>query len=204
MTLVLGVTGGIASGKSTADAFFRQKQIPIIDSDLIAHDILNPGKIGYKQVVQQFGPTILNADGTINRRKLGQLVFGDAEQLAILNQITHPLIFQTIQTKITQNRQTGAAIVIVDAPVLFESGGQKYCDQTLLIAIPKALQVKRLMQRDQLSKQAALERINSQMPLAQKAKLADYVITNTGTIEELTAKLAQLLLKLRGDKNGMS
>ncbi|WEV50568.1 dephospho-CoA kinase [Lactobacillus sp. ESL0731] len=204
MTLVLGLTGGIASGKSTADAFFRKQGLPIIDSDLIAHQILNVGEDGYLQVVQHFGKKFLNPDQTINRHQLGKVVFSNPEQLKILNKITHPLIFQTIQAKITQNKQAGKQLIIVDAPVLFESGGQKYCDQTLLIAIPEEMQIERLMQRDQLTRQAALNRIKSQMPLAQKIKLADYVVTNTGTIEELEAKLAELLLKLKGEKNGMS
>ncbi|WEV36438.1 dephospho-CoA kinase [Lactobacillus sp. ESL0677] len=204
MTLVLGLTGGIASGKSTADAFFRKKGLPIIDSDLIAHQILNVGEAGYLQVIQYFGKKFLNSDQTINRHQLGKVVFSSPEQLAILNKITHPLIFQTIQAKITQNKQAGKQLIIVDAPVLFESGGQKYCDKTLLIAIPEDMQIERLMQRDQLTRQAALNRIKSQMPLAQKIKLADYVVTNTGTIEELEAKLAELLLKLKGEKNGMS
>lgn len=204
MTLVLGLTGGIASGKSTADAFFKKQQLPIIDSDLIAHDILNVGEAGYHQVVQQFGRNFLNPDQTINRHQLGEVVFSDPKQLSILNKITHPLIFQIIQTKITQNKQAGEQLVILDAPVLFESGAQKYCDKTLLITVPEEMQIKRLMARDGLTRKAALNRINSQMPLAKKVKLADYVITNTGTIEELEAQLAQLLFKLKGEKNGMS
>ncbi|WEV38211.1 dephospho-CoA kinase [Lactobacillus sp. ESL0680] len=204
MTLVLGLTGGIASGKSTADDFFKKQQLPIIDSDLIAHDILNVGEAGYHQVVQQFGSNFLNPDQTINRHQLGEVVFSDPKQLSILNKITHPLIFQIIQTKITQNKQAGEQLVILDAPVLFESGAQKYCDKTLLITVPEEMQIKRLMARDGLTRKAALNRINSQMPLAKKVKLADYVITNTGTIEELEAQLAQLLLKLKGEKNGMS
>ncbi|MDF7669563.1 dephospho-CoA kinase [Lactobacillus sp. ESL0703] len=204
MTLVLGLTGGIASGKSTADAFFKKQQLPIIDSDLIAHDILNVGEAGYHQVVQQFGRNFLNPDQTINRHQLGEVVFSDPKQLSILNKITHPLIFQIIQTKITQNKQAGEQLVILDAPVLFESGAQKYCDKTLLITVSEEMQIKRLMARDGLTRKAALNRINSQMPLAKKVKLADYVITNTGTIEELEAQLAQLLFKLKGEKNGMS
>ncbi|MDF7673079.1 dephospho-CoA kinase [Lactobacillus sp. ESL0701] len=204
MTLVLGLTGGIASGKSTADAFFKKQQLPIIDSDLIAHDILNVGEAGYHQVVQQFGSKFLNSDQTLDRHRLGEVVFSNPKQLSILNKITHPLIFEIIQTKITQNKQANEELVILDAPVLFESGAQKYCDKTLLITVPEKTQIKRLITRDGLTRKAALNRINSQMPLAQKIELADYVITNTGTIKELEVQLAQLLLKLKGEKNGMS
>lgn len=205
MTIVLGLTGGIASGKSTADAFFHKNKIPVIDSDSIAHDILNVGQKGHDAVIRQFGVNFLNSDETINRTKLGQLVFSDKHKLKILNSITHPLIFQEIEDKITQNKLSKTPLIIVDVPLLFESGIQNYCDRTLLIALPKKIQVKRLMKRDHLSENAALERINSQMPLAQKKKLANYVVENTGTIEELEGKLQKLLLKIKEeDQYGMS
>lgn len=205
MTKILGLTGGIASGKSTADVFFREKQIPVIDCDQIAHDILNNGEKGYELVLKQFGKSILKSDQTINRSALGQIVFDDEKQLKTLNRITHPLIFQEIQAKIALNNPSKNSLVVVDAPVLFEANGQKYCDFTLLIAIPESLQMKRLMLRDNLSKGAALKRIRSQMPLSQKEKLADFVINNTGTKQDLKSKLEQLLLEIKGeDLYGMS
>ena len=205
MTKILGLTGGIASGKSTADVFFREKQIPVIDCDQIAHDILNKGEKGYELVLKQFGMNILKSDQSINRSALGQIVFDDEKQLETLNRITHPLIFQEIQAKIALNNPSKNSLVVVDAPVLFEANGQKYCDFTLLIAIPESLQMKRLMLRDRLSKGAALKRIRSQMPLSQKEKLADFVINNTGTKQNLKSKLEQLLLEIKGeDLYGMS
>ena len=205
MTKILGITGGIASGKSTADVFFREKQIPVIDCDQIAHDILNKGEKGYELVLKRFGMNILKSDQSINRSALGQIVFDDEKQLETLNRITHPLIFQEIQAKIALNNPSKNSLVVVDAPVLFEANGQKYCDFTLLIAIPESLQMKRLMLRDRLSKGAALKRIRSQMPLSQKEKLADFVINNTGTKQDLKSKLEQLLLEIKGeDLYGMS
>ncbi|KJY58039.1 Dephospho-CoA kinase [Lactobacillus kimbladii] len=205
MTKILGLTGGIASGKSTVDVFFREKQIPVIDCDQIAHDILNKGEKGYELVLKQFGMNILKSDQSINRSALGQIVFDDEKQLETLNRITHPLIFQEIQAKIALNNPSKNSLVVVDAPVLFEANGQKYCDFTLLIAIPESLQMKRLMLRDRLSKGAALKRIRSQMPLSQKEKLADFVINNTGTKQDLKSKLEQLLLEIKGeDLYGMS
>ena len=197
MTTILGLTGGIASGKSTADIFFKEKHIPVIDCDQIAHDILNVGNKGYELVTKQFGAQIINEDQSINRAVLGQIVFSDAKQLDILNKITHPLIFQEIQAKIALNKVAERPLIIVDAPVLFEANGQKYCDCTLLIAIPESLQLKRLMLRDHLSKDAALKRIRSQMPLSQKEKLADFVINNDGTKQDLKYQLEQLLLKIK-------
>lgn len=205
MTVVLGVTGGIASGKSTVDNFFHQKDIPVIDSDVISHEILTPGNVGYAAVVSQFGPSYLNPDKTINRRKLGELVFNEPRQLQILNKITHPLIFQEIENRITQNKQAGKQLVVVDVPLLFESGDQSYYDSILLIAVPEDLQIKRLRQRDHLNRAESLRRIHSQMPLVEKEKLADYVITNTGTIKELESKLNRLLLKIKEEnQHGMS
>ncbi|WP_338201026.1 dephospho-CoA kinase [Lactobacillus rizhaonensis] len=197
MTTILGLTGGIASGKSTADIFFREKHIPVIDCDQIAHDILNIGNKGYELVRKQFGPQIITEDQLINRAVLGQIVFNDEKQLDILNKITHPLIFKEIQDKIALNKIAKKPLIIVDAPVLFEANGQKYCDCTLLIAIPESLQLKRLMLRDHLSKDAALKRIRSQMPLSQKEKLADFVIKNVGTKQALKYQLEQLLLKIK-------
>lgn len=197
MTLVLGLTGGIASGKSTADSFFLKRNLPVIDSDVIAHDILNIGQLGYKKVISYFGQDILNSDRTLNRKKLGQIVFNDQSKLNVLNQITHPLIFSEIEDKITQNKLLKKPVVIVDAPLLFETKVKDYCDKTLLIAVPEELQVQRLMTRDRLNKTEALNRIKTQMPLSQKEKLADYVITNTGTIKELETKLANLLCELK-------
>lgn len=197
MTLVLGLTGGIASGKSTADAFFLKRNLPVIDSDVIAHDILNIDQLGYKKVISYFGQDILNSDRTLNRKKLGQIVFNDQSKLNVLNQITHPLIFSEIEDKITQNKLFKKPVVIVDAPLLFETKVKDYCDKTLLIAVPEELQVQRLMTRDRLNKTEALNRIKTQMPLSQKEKLADYVITNTGTIKELETKLANLLCELK-------
>lgn len=197
MTLVLGLTGGIASGKSTADAFFLKRNLSVIDSDVIAHDILNIGQLGYKKVISYFGQDILNSDRTLNRKKLGQIVFNDQSKLNVLNQITHPLIFSEIEDKITQNKLLKKPVVIVDAPLLFETKVKDYCDKTLLIAVPEKLQLQRLMTRDRLNKTEALSRIKTQMPLSQKEKLADYVITNTGTIKELETKLANLLCELK-------
>ena len=197
MTLVLGLTGGIASGKSTADAFFLKRNLPVIDSDVIAHDILNIDQLGYKKVISYFGQDILNSDRTLNRKKLGQIVFNDQSKLNVLNQITHPLIFSEIEDKITQNKLLKKPVVIVDAPLLFETKVKDYCDKTLLIAVPEELQLQRLMTRNRLNKTEALNRIKTQMPLSQKEKLADYVITNTGTIKELEIKLANLLCELK-------
>lgn len=199
MTLVLGLTGGIATGKSTADEFFKNKNIPIIDSDKIAHNIMNVGKPAWKKVKETFGTDYLNSDQSVNRKKLGKLVFNNEAELKKLNEITHPLIYQEIQEKIKTEKDKNVPLVIVDAPILFETGGQNYCDKTVVITLPPKIQLERLMARNNLSKEDALSRINAQMPLEQKEKLATYVVDNAGTIEELDSKLEQVLKKIKDE-----
>lgn len=197
MTLVLGLTGGIATGKSTADKFFEEKNIPIVDCDEIAHNIMNVNKPAWKDIKEVFGEKYLNEDQTINRKKLGKLVFNDPTNMKILNEITHPRIFQEMESQIAQYKSEGYSLIIVDAPVLFESHSEKYYDKTLVISLPQDLQIKRLMARNNLTKEEALSRINSQMSLKEKEARATYVIENTGSVEDLYKKLNELLTKIK-------
>ena len=197
MTYVLALTGGIATGKSTADQFFKDKNIPVIDCDQIAHDLMKPQNASWKAIKENFGTAYLNKNQTINRKKLGQLVFSDQKALKQLNQLTHPLIFAKTVQKI-QNYQT-QKLVILDAPVYFESrmNKKKLANGVLVITLPQEVQLARLKKRNGLTDKEAKMRINSQMPLAKKAAMADFVIENTGTIKELENKLEQLLLKIK-------
>ena len=197
MTLVLGLSGGIATGKSTADKFFEEKNIPIVDCDEIAHNIMNVNKPAWKDIKEVFGEKYLNEDQTINRKKLGKLVFNDPTKMKILNEITHPRIFQEMESQIAQYKSEGYSLIIVDAPVLFESHSEKYYDKTLVISLPQDLQIKRLMARNNLTKEEALSRINSQMSLKEKEARATYVIENTGSVEDLYKKLNELLTKIK-------
>ena len=197
MTLVLGLTGGIATGKRTADKFFEEKNIPIVDCDEIAHNIMNVNKPAWKDIKEVFGEKYLNEDQTINRKKLGKLVFNDPTKMKILNEITHPRIFQEMESQIAQYKSEGYSLIIVDAPVLFESHSEKYYDKTLVISLPQDLQIKRLMARNNLTKEEALSRINSQMSLKEKEARATYVIENTGSVEDLYKKLNELLTKIK-------
>lgn len=197
MTLVLGLTGGIATGKSTADKFFEEKNIPIVDCDEIAHNIMNVNKPAWEDIKEIFGDEYLNEDQTINRKKLGKLVFNDPTKMKILNEITHPRIFQEMESQIAQYKSEDYSLIIVDAPVLFESHSEKYYDETLVISLPQDLQIKRLMARNNLTKEEALSRINSQMSLKEKEARATYVIENTGSVEDLYKKLNELLTKIK-------
>ncbi|MBP2058790.1 dephospho-CoA kinase [Lactobacillus colini] len=196
MTYLLGLTGGIATGKSTADRFFIKKKIPVIDADQIAHELMLKGNSSYKLIVAHFGEGILAATGEIDRKKLGAIVFNNKNQLKKLNELTHPLILNNMEEKIGQYRANNEPLVILDIPLLFEGNLTNLCDATLLISAPVQLQLSRLMIRNSLSKQEAQRRIASQMPLSEKKKLADYVIENTGTINDLENKLSNLLKEI--------
>lgn len=196
MTYFLGLTGGIASGKSTADDFFKKENIPIIDSDLIVHQIMEVGQNGYNAVVAYFGTNILNDDQTINRRQLGEIVFSDKAKLKKLNELTHPLVHQEIKLQMEQYSLEKEKLVVIDVPLLFESGFESLCDGVLVISISPELQIKRLMKRNNFTKKEALARIDNQMPLSEKEKRATYVVTNIGKISDLEEKLSDLLQEI--------
>lgn len=196
MTYFLGLTGGIASGKSTADDFFKKENIPIIDSDLIVHQIMEVGQNGYNAVVAYFGTNILNDDQTINRRQLGEIVFSDKAKLKKLNELTHPLVHQEIKLQMEQYSLEKEKLVVIDVPLLFESGFESLCDGVLVISISPELQIKRLMKRNNFTKKEALARIDNQMPLSEKEKRATYVVANIGKISDLEEKLSDLLQEI--------
>lgn len=193
MTYFLGLTGGIATGKSTADEFFKKRNIPIIDLDQIAHELMAKGNASYKAIVAYFGKEILADDGEIDRKKLGAIVFNDKNQLKRLNELTHPLILNNMEEKITQYQNQAVPLVVLDIPLLFEDNLTHYCDATLLITAPFQLELDRLMARNNLSEEDAQKRIASQMSLSDKEKLADYVIENAGTVNDLENNLSSLL-----------
>ena len=205
MTLYLGLTGGIATGKSTASEYFRTQGVPVVDTDKIAHELMEPGQASYKAIVNEFGSKILNEDKTINRKKLGEIVFNNPSRLNLLNDLTHPLIRKETFRQMKECQQNGSSLCVVDVPLLFESNWNKYVDKTLVIYTTPELELKHLMERDGLSYREAIKRINSQLPLKEKVKKADYTIENTATIDKLEKQLSELLQTLRkGERNGMS
>lgn len=197
MSFILGLTGGIATGKSAADDFFRKKGIPVIDADQVAHHVYDLNKPAWRELKQVFGKEYLNADQTVNRQKLGDLVFHNPQKLELLNQITHPFIYQEIMARIAD--LSNQKLVVVDMPVLFESNGAKICDRILVVSLPESVQLTRLMKRNNLDKEQALARIHSQMPLAQKEKKADYVVDNSGTLIDLANSLTKVLEKIQSE-----
>lgn len=187
---IVGLTGGIASGKSTVAGVFAELGAYIIDADKVAHEIVEPNNPAWRDVISFFGEEILNADKTINRERLGEIVFNNADLLDKLNKITHPRIMEKFKDELQAIRENNPnAIVIMEVPLLYETHLERMCDLVVVVWVDRETQKDRLMRRDSISEDATVKRIDSQMDLDEKAKIADYVIDNRKTIEE-TIKIA--------------
>lgn len=190
MTLFLGLTGGIATGKSTASRILKEMGCQVIDSDLIAHQQAEVGQAGWLAIKKEFGDAFFKEDQTLDRKKLGQYVFNNPDALKRLSTVTQREILKEVKRQMAQSM---AKVCVLDVPLLFEAGWDQYCDLTVLIDLPEAEELRRLMARDGLTAAEAEKRIKAQLPLAEKRRRASYVLENTGTIEELRDKLSNLL-----------
>lgn len=195
MSHVLGLTGGIASGKSTVSKYFKKLGFPVIDADIIAREIMEKDRPTYLKVVDCFGEDILNADRSINRRKLGDLVFNDAEKLHQLNALVQKDIFKKIMEKRNSYIDDDHSLIIMDIPLLYETGYDKLVDEVMVVYADPATQLSRLMKRDNVSEKDALSRIHSQESLELKKNKADIVINNNGTLEETLLQIKVWLRK---------
>jgi Dephospho-CoA kinase (EC 2.7.1.24) len=193
MPLIIGLTGGIASGKSTVANMLRDKNIPIVDADVVAREVVEIGTDTYKKLVSEFGEKILNDDKTLNRPMLGSIIFQDQEKLEKLNSIMHPSIRTSMKEKTKKYIETGHDVVVMDIPLLFESKLTYLVDKTLLVYVTEKTQLKRLMERNDLSEKEATDRIQSQMPLTEKVKLSHAVIDNNGSLTKTEQQLNQIL-----------
>jgi len=193
MTIVIGLTGGIASGKSTVAAMLRDFQIPIIDADIIAREVVEPGQEAYKGIVDAFGQEILQGNGEIDRQKLGSIIFHNEEKRLLLNHIVHPAIRMEMNRQKEMYIEQGERAVVLDIPLLFESKLTSLVHKVLLVYVDEDVQLYRLMQRNHLTEEEARARIASQMPLREKITLADAVINNNDTIEHTKAQLINIL-----------
>lgn len=196
---VIGLTGGIASGKSTVSNILREMGAYVIDADEISREIIKKGSEAWKEIIDYYGNDILLPDGEIDRKKLGNIVFADKEKLDKLNAITHPRIIQRIKEIIDAEKEKGKErAVILDAAILIEMGLQNMVDEVWVVSIDKDKQIKRLIERDKLSYEDAMNRIRMQMPLSEKVKYADYVIDNSkdiGYIRKQISKLWERVMK---------
>lgn len=189
----IGLTGGVATGKSTVAKILKEKGTEIISSDELAHKAMAPGGPAYDGVISQFGPEILLSDGKIDRRLLGEIVFKDESARKRLESIIHPIVLKGIIEGFEDYSKQRAKIVIVEVPLLFEVGWMDLFDYIWVIYSPYERQLERLIQRDHLSEIQAKERIASQMPLEEKKKRADVVIQNDNDLGSLEKQVITLL-----------
>jgi dephospho-CoA kinase len=195
--MIIGLTGGIGTGKSTVSAMLKAKGIMVIDSDQIAREVVEPGSKALAQIVAHFGQEVLLPDGRLNRKALGVRVFGNEEERKRLMEITHPAIFAETEKRISEAKKNGEALIVLDSPLLIETGRYKQTDLVVLVYADEETQLQRIMSRDNLTEEEARYRINAQMPIDEKRQYADIIIDNRGTIEELEVQVAQLLNRLR-------
>lgn len=203
--LTIGLTGGIAAGKDRVAQILEGRGAEIIDADKIARKLLEPGQDTFTKVISEFGPHILDMEGSINRKMLADIVFKDESKRKELNSILHPAIIEEEWNKVLAiKRRKPDAIAVVNAALLIESGNYKDVDKVILVVADEELVIKRLIQRDGLDREGALSRIASQMPEDEKRNYADYIVENNGTLEELGGKVGQLFETLKSALNNNS
>jgi dephospho-CoA kinase len=190
--LRIGLTGGIASGKSTVSAYLRELGATVVDADLLAKEVVAPGTPGLRAVIDAFGPAYLDEGGGLRRHRLGALVFSDASARRRLNAIVHPLVRQRMAEESARAQARGERVVILDVPLLFESRLEATVDEIWLVAVPPAVQVARLRARNGYGEDEARARLESQMPLDEKLVRAHVVIWNDGTWEATRQRVRDL------------
>ncbi len=193
MTLTIGLTGGIASGKSTISRMLIEMGVPVIDADVIAREVVEVGQSAYEQIVKVFGNEILLEDRTINREKLGSIIFNDPSKREQLNKIVHPAVRKSMLEKKEFFINQGEKAIILDIPLLFESKLTYLVDKTLVVYVDDHIQMERLMNRNHYTEEEAKARVASQMPLKQKLTFADAVINNNGTKQNSKKQLIEIL-----------
>jgi dephospho-CoA kinase len=198
--LVVALTGGIASGKSVIAGVWQELGCYIHHADLVAHEFMKPDMPAWKAIVDHFGQKVLNPDMTINRQKLGAIVFDNAKERAFLNSLIHPLVMQEKKEVINRvKREKSHKIFISEAALTIEAGTVEFFDKVVVAYCSKDIQVARLMQRDSIDREAALKKIHSQLPPEKKREYADYVIDTSGTIEETVEQSEQVFRYLMSD-----
>jgi dephospho-CoA kinase len=195
---VIGLTGGIATGKSTVSAILKNAGAVIIDADRIARRVVKKNLPAYRQILAHFGESVLLPDGEINRAALGNLIFSDSRKKQLLNSIVHPHVQKETDRQLRHiAKKKPNALVILDIPLLLEAGMRKDFSEVIVVYAPEHIQIKRLMERDHISQEDALARIRSQMPIEKKKSLATMVIDNSGPIEDTRKQTLEILQRLK-------
>lgn len=194
MALVIGLTGSIGTGKSTIANKFRELNIPVVDADVIAREVVEPDTETYRKIVEMFGEEILHDDRTLNRKALGRIVFSDEHKRKQLNAIIHPAIRKEMLRQRDEWIEKGKQCVVLDIPLLYESKLTHFVDKVIVVYVDEDVQLQRIVERDQSSEEEAKRRMATQIPVAEKAKKADAVIDNNGTKEDSYKQLKKILL----------
>jgi len=195
---IIGITGGIGSGKSTVSRILRDLGAKIIDADKISKEIVYKGGIALKELTEFFGEEILDENGELNRKKLSEIVFTDTEKLKMLNNITHKYIIERIYKEVERSRLEGDSdIVVVDAPIPIEHGFIDIADEIWVVSADKESRIKRVMERSGFTYEEALNRINSQMKDEEYIRIADKIIYNEGSIEDLEKDVVKLFINIK-------
>lgn len=195
---VIGLTGGIATGKSTVSAILENAGAVIIDADRIARMVVKKNMPAYRQILDKFGKSVLLPDGEIDRTALGNLIFNDPQKKQLLNTIVHPYVRKETDRQLKQlEKNNPDALVILDIPLLFEAGMGSDLSEVIVVYAPEPIQVKRLMKRDHISHADAMARVRSQMPIEEKKKLATMVIDNSGTREHTRKQTLEIFQRLK-------
>lgn len=205
--LKVGLTGGIASGKSTVSRIFASFGAKVLDADKVAREVLLPGQPAWTKLRRAFGQEFFHPDGTVKRKQLRKLVFADPEKRSQLNAIVHPEVMKEINRRseiLSSSVQTG--VLLVDVPLLLEVGVANRFDKVVVVYVSKSVQINRLQQRDGISEEEAKQALKAQMALSKKVEQADYVIDNSGTLEETQAQVQrvwqELLVLARNERRG--
>jgi dephospho-CoA kinase len=194
---VIGLTGGIGSGKSTVSRFLAELGAVIIDADKVGHEALKPGTELWREVVAAFGRQILTPGGDIDREKLGEIAFGNPDSLVRLNRIMHPRLYEVVKAQIEECRRQGTGVVVLEVPLLIEAGWTSVVDEVWVTVASEATVLRRLQERTGLSEPESLARIRSQLSSAERVRYADVTIDTDGELDELRARVEKLWRKLQ-------
>lgn len=197
MKRIIGITGGIASGKSNVCSILKDEGYEVIDSDEIAKELSRKPNACYEAILKAFGPEFLDKQGEINRSKLSRLVFSNSAARAVLDKVTHPQIITEVKRQLSLLPN---GLIFVDIPLLYEGKFEYLCDKIICVYLPKKLQVERLMKRDGIDEDLALAKIHSQMDLYLKKTYADFVIDSSGSFSETKEKTLQIIQQLKGEE----
>lgn len=194
--MVLGITGNIASGKSTVAKWFAEFGAKVVSADQLAREVVAPGSEVLRDIVRRFGADILTGSGELDREQLGRIIFADSGARHDLNRIVHPALARLAETRLHELRQAGHPLIVYEAPLLFEAGARQRVDRVLVVTVTEEEQIRRLRQRDGIDALEARRRMAAQMPQAEKASQADFLIDNSGSLDACREQVRQLAGKL--------